>query len=53
MEQHLQEGDPLRQRAGEWLAVRVLGPEGSVGCYGMVGHAFGFGFAYLKSNLVC
>ena len=38
MEQHLEERDPLRQRASEGLAVRVLGPEGSVGCDGVVGH---------------
>lgn len=41
MEQHLQEGDPLRQRAGEWLVVRVLRPEGGVSGDGVVGHGFG------------
>ncbi len=38
MEQHLEERDPLRQRPGEGLAVSVLGPKRSIGCYGVVGH---------------
>jgi hypothetical protein len=52
VEQHLKVRDPLRQRAGEGFAVRVLGPKGCVSGDSVVGHVcFGFGSVYLKSNL--